>query len=123
MANGPPENAAAASGKKEPAHAPQPCARQQKKRAKDNYVSLRLAQVPPRRVEYWSIPRDASSRAHSMARNSALLYRNKRPKDTNSPRYIGVLRLADGQVFWVGAWRAVVNGEQVVEIRLSPKTN
>jgi hypothetical protein len=74
-------------------------------------------------VEYWSVPRDASSRAHTMPRNSALLYPNRNPKDSHSPKYLGLLKLDDGRVFWVGIWRAFVNGEPVVELKLSEKGN
>jgi hypothetical protein len=75
------------------------------------------------RVEYWSLPSDASSRAHTMPRNSALLYRNRNPKDSNSPPYRGVLKLDDNRTFWVGAWRVTVNGEPVIELRLIEKRN
>jgi hypothetical protein len=58
-----------------------------------------------------------------MPRNACLLYKNKRPKNTGSPRYLGILRLADGQTFWVGAWRRTVGNEAAIELKLSPKAD
>src|SRR5262245_36285610 len=68
------------------------------------------------------VPEDVSDRASRMPRNAALLYRNKTPKDPTSPHYRGLLRLEDGQVFWIGLWVRSVNGERALEIRLVPKT-
>jgi hypothetical protein len=39
--------------------------------------------------------RDISDRAHTMARNSAILYRNMKPKADDSPTYAGVLRMIE----------------------------
>ena len=54
-------------------------------------------------------------------RNTAVLYRNKKPKDANSPRYLGVIVTDTGHKYWVGIWPAEVNGEPAVELKLMPK--
>jgi hypothetical protein len=64
---------------------------------------------------------DVTARSQSMPRNSALLYRNRTPRNADSPVYLGVLKLADGTTFWVGVWPRSVKGETVVEIQLCPK--
>jgi hypothetical protein len=64
---------------------------------------------------------DVTARANSMPRNACLLYRNKTPKGPDSAAYRGVTKLQDGQTFWIGIWPRTVNGEPVVELRLSKK--
>lgn len=66
--------------------------------------------------------RDISDQAHSMPRNSAILYRNRRPKSNDSPAYAGVLRMADGRKFWALIWPRAVNGKAVVELKLTEKS-
>jgi hypothetical protein len=73
-----------------------------------------------------AIPRklgeDVADRAHKMPRDSALLFRNRSPKSEVASHYRGVLRLEDGSSFWVGLWVRRLGQEQVLEIRLVPKT-
>jgi hypothetical protein len=64
---------------------------------------------------------DISDRAHTMPRNSAILYRNARPKNDESPAYAGLLRMSDGQKFWALLWRRTVKGKAVVELKLVEK--
>jgi hypothetical protein len=71
-----------------------------------------MASRPPK------LPEDATDRAHQMPRNSALLYRNTDPKGVDPAAYRGLLKMADGRVFWVGAWPRLVKGKTVVELRL-----
>jgi hypothetical protein len=66
-------------------------------------------------------PLDVTSRASSMPRDSALLYRNKSPKDSAASHYRGLLKLSDGRVYLVGLWVRQVKGEPALEIRLSEK--
>jgi hypothetical protein len=65
---------------------------------------------------------DLTARAHALGRNGCLLYRNLKPKNTDSLAYLRVLKLVDGTTFWVVAWPRLVNNETIVEIRLSLKT-
>jgi hypothetical protein len=65
---------------------------------------------------------DVSDRSHKMPRGSALLFKNKTPKDSASSHYRGLLKLKDGQAFWVGLWVRRIDQERVLEIRLVPKT-
>jgi hypothetical protein len=60
--------------------------------------------------------------ANQRSRNSALLYRNRRPKSASSPKYLGVIVTDTGHKYWVGAWAARSNNEPAIEIRLMPKT-
>ena len=64
---------------------------------------------------------DISDRAHTMPRNSAVLYRNARPKGEDSPAYAGVLRMIDGRKFWALVWPRTVKGKTVVELKLVEK--
>ena len=65
-----------------------------------------------------SQPRDATARSSQMPRNSALLYRNLKPKNDDSPAYAGLLRMIDGRTYWALVWPRTVKGKQVVELRL-----
>jgi hypothetical protein len=65
---------------------------------------------------------DVADRAHKMPRGSALLYRNRTPKDSSSAHYRGLTRLPNGDVYWIGLWLRSLNGERVLEVRLVPKT-
>jgi hypothetical protein len=68
------------------------------------------------------LPEDVAERAHKMPRNSALLYRNRSPKDINSPHYRGLIRLENGQAHWVDLWVRRLDREQpVLEVKLVPK--
>lgn len=78
-------------------------------------------EVPKVAMTNWSSQRDASARSHQMPRNRCLLYRNRNPKNEDSPSYLGVLRLDDGRTFWVGLWKVTVCGQLALEIRLEPK--
>jgi hypothetical protein len=62
-----------------------------------------------------------TDKADKMPRNACLLYKNHNPKDAQAASYRGVVRLEDGQTFWVGAWPRTVKGETVIELRFSPK--
>ena len=64
---------------------------------------------------------DFTAESSQMPRNSALLYPNKKPKDANSPEYIGIMKTREGALFWVGAWRGLVNGQETIKIKLMPK--
>lgn len=68
------------------------------------------------------IAEDVSERAHQMPRGSALLYRNRAPKDTLAAHYRGMLKLENGQAFWVGLWIRRLGQERVLEVKLAPKT-
>jgi hypothetical protein len=57
-----------------------------------------------------------------MPRNSALLYKNKNPKDANASHYRGLLKLENGQSYWVGLWIRQLDDERVLEVKLVPKT-
>ncbi len=70
----------------------------------------------------WMSILDITSRANKCARNTALLYKRLTRTKADDPAYSGVLKMADGQTFWVSAWPRVVNSRPVVEIRLLPKT-
>jgi len=65
---------------------------------------------------------DVSNRAHRMPRNSALLYRNKASKDATSAHYRGLIRMLNGDSYWVGLWVRRIDQERVLEIKLVPKT-
>jgi hypothetical protein len=54
-------------------------------------------------------------------RNTAILYKNHKPKDKNSPRYLGMIVTDTGTKYWAGISPRYVNGEVVVELRLEPK--
>jgi hypothetical protein len=64
---------------------------------------------------------DATGRSHTMPRNSTLLYPNKQPAGADPPQYRGFLKLTDGQTFWISAWGRLVNGQTVVELKLTLK--
>jgi hypothetical protein len=69
------------------------------------------------------LPEDVSARAHQMPRNTTILYRNKAPKDANASHYRGLLKLEDGDAYWVGLWVRRVGQARVLEIRLVRKRN
>jgi hypothetical protein len=56
-----------------------------------------------------------------MPRDSAILYRNRTPRPGDPYSYLGVLKLADGAVYWAAIWPRLVNGSPVVELQLKPK--
>jgi hypothetical protein len=64
---------------------------------------------------------DVSNRAHRMPRNSALLYRNKASKDATSSHYRGLLKMQNGDSYWVGLWIRRLDQEPVLEVKLLPK--
>jgi hypothetical protein len=64
--------------------------------------------------------KDISSKSSSMERNSAILYRNRRPTKGDPASYGGLLRMADGTYYWAFVWPRLVNGKAVVELRLTP---
>jgi len=66
-------------------------------------------------------PEDVSARSHQMPRNSALLCKNKAPKDSRSSHYRGLLKLENGDAFWVGLWIRRIGQEPVLEIKLIRK--
>jgi hypothetical protein len=59
-----------------------------------------------------------------MPRGSCLLYRNPHlhQQGPDAPEYLGVIRLQNGELYWVTAWNRLVNGKCAIEINLSPKT-
>jgi hypothetical protein len=65
---------------------------------------------------------DVSDRAHRMPQGSALLYRNKSPRNSSSAHYRGLTKLSNGEVYWIGLWVRSLNGERVLELKLFPKT-
>jgi hypothetical protein len=58
---------------------------------------------------------DVTAQSHQMPRDSCLLYPNKQPRGEDPPKYRGLLKLADGATYWVGAWARTVKDEVVVE--------
>jgi hypothetical protein len=68
------------------------------------------------------LPEDVTARSSKMPRNSTLLYRNKAPKDARASHYRGLLKMLNGDSYWIGLWVRTVNGERVLELKLSPKT-
>ena len=68
------------------------------------------------------VAEDVSARSSKMPRNSALLYRNKAPKDPTSAHYRGLIRMLNGDSYWVGLWVRRIDQERVLEIKLVPKT-
>jgi hypothetical protein len=67
------------------------------------------------------IAEDVRERAAQMPRNSALLFKNKTPKDARSSHYRGLVKLENGQAYWVGLWVRRLDQEPVLEVRLSKK--
>jgi hypothetical protein len=67
------------------------------------------------------VAEDVSARSSKMPRNSALLYRNKAPKDATSAHYRGLLKLENGDAYWVGLWVRRIDQERVLEIKVSRK--
>jgi hypothetical protein len=65
---------------------------------------------------------DVRERSSKMPRNSALLFKNKTPKDATSSHYRGLLKMQNGDAYWVGLWVRRLGTERVLEIKLSPKT-
>ena len=65
--------------------------------------------------------KDITARASSMPRDSAILYPNPRPRGEDPPAYIGIMRSALGELFWLAAWGRTVAGRAVIEIRMQPK--
>ena len=66
-------------------------------------------------------PLDVSDRASTMPRNSCLLYPNPNPRGDDPASYVGVMRTAAGELYWLGAWAREVRGRKVIEIRQTPK--
>jgi hypothetical protein len=66
-------------------------------------------------------PKDITARAPCMQRDTAILYRNRKPSGADPASYGGLLRLADGQTFWAFIWPRLVRGRPVVELRLVRK--
>jgi hypothetical protein len=64
---------------------------------------------------------DVTERSAKMPRGSSLLYKNKRPKDSDSPSYYGLLKMPDGTRFWALVWPRTVRGQIVLELKLARK--
>jgi hypothetical protein len=64
---------------------------------------------------------DVSNRASRMPKNSSILYRNRTPRHDASPHYRGLLKLENGDTYWVGLWVRQLRGEPVLEIKLTRK--
>jgi hypothetical protein len=65
---------------------------------------------------------DITDRSSRMPRNSTILYRTPSPRSGADPaHYRGMLRLRDGRLFWIGGWFRTVNGQTVLELRLTPR--
>jgi hypothetical protein len=62
------------------------------------------------------------ARASNMPRNAALLYRNKNPKDASSSHYRGLLKLENGDAYWVGLWVRQLDQERVLEVKFVRKS-
>jgi hypothetical protein len=73
-------------------------------------------------ISQQKLAEDVSDKAHRMPRNAALLYRNKAPKDPTSAHYRGLIRMLNGDSYWVGLWVRRIDQERVLEIKLVPKT-
>jgi hypothetical protein len=65
--------------------------------------------------------KDITDKAAHMERGTAILYRNRKPKDGDAAAYGGLLRLSDGQTFWAFIWPRKIGKKDVVELRLVPK--
>jgi hypothetical protein len=65
---------------------------------------------------------NVAERAHQMPRGSALLFKNKAPRDERASHYRGLLKLEDGTSYWVGLWVRRIDREPVLEVRLVRKT-
>jgi len=67
--------------------------------------------------------KDATSRASKMPRGSGLLYPNPHlhQQGDDPPEYIGVIRLQNGEFYWVLARNRIVNGKCAIEINLETK--
>jgi hypothetical protein len=65
---------------------------------------------------------DVRERSSKMPRNSALLFKNKTPKDATSSHYRGLLKMQNGDSYWIGLWVRRLGEERVLEIKLSEKT-
>ncbi len=64
---------------------------------------------------------DVTGRSSQMPRGSTLLYKNKRPKNSESPSYYGLLRMPDGSTYWACVWPRTCKGQTVLELKLAPK--
>jgi len=67
------------------------------------------------------VAEDIRERSAKMPKNSSLLYRNRSPKNSDSPHYRGLLKLENGDSYWVGLWVRSLNQERVLELKLSRK--
>jgi hypothetical protein len=65
---------------------------------------------------------DVSDRAAKTPRCAALLYRNRAPKSEVASHYRGLLKMQNGDSYWVGLWVRRLGAERVLEIKLVPKT-
>src|ERR1700751_3138472 len=61
---------------------------------------------------------DVGDRAHKMPRDTALLYRNRTPRDEAAAHYRGLVTLRNGDQYWVGLWVRSLRGQPVLEIKL-----
>jgi hypothetical protein len=68
------------------------------------------------------LPKDITSRSFQMPRDSCLLYPNRDPRGDDPAHYRGLMKDADGSLYWVGLWVRIVKGQKVLEIRRVPKT-
>jgi hypothetical protein len=65
---------------------------------------------------------DVRARSSKMPRGSTLLYRNKTPKDATSSHYRGLLKMYNGDAYWIGLWIRRLGDERVLEVKVCPKT-
>jgi hypothetical protein len=55
-----------------------------------------------------------------MPPNAAILYPRAQP-DSDSPHFMGIIRITQGGMFWVTGWERIVNGKLVIELKFTPK--
>jgi hypothetical protein len=68
------------------------------------------------------VAEDVASRAHKMPRGSTLLFRNRSPKNEAASHYRGLLKLENGDSYWVGLWVRKIDQERVLELKVVPKS-
>jgi hypothetical protein len=66
--------------------------------------------------------KDITEQATKMRRGSCILYKNRNPTGQDPPEYLGVLRTPDTSLYWVAAWGRTVNGNVVIELSVTPKS-
>jgi len=63
---------------------------------------------------------DITERSSKMPPNAAILYPRAQP-DSDSPHFMGIIRITQGGMFWVTGWERIVNGKLVIELKFTPK--